>query len=156
MRMSGNHRPGAVVRADGFTLVEIVIIIVVLGILAAVAVPKFADMSDSSREAATRKEMTELQRAIVGSPDVVAAGRLVSGGFEGDIGHLPGRLDDLVLRPDSISVYDRFSRLGWNGPYIDSSGGSFRTDAWGVAYIYEPGSRRLKSIGGGDTIEVVL
>ena len=143
-------------RAAGFTLIELVIIIVILGILAAVAIPKFADMSDSSKDVATRKEMTELRRAIVGSPDVVAGGRLVNAGFEGDIGHLPGRLEDLGSRPDSVAVYDRLTRLGWNGPYIDGTGGNYLTDAWGEAYQYNPALRQLQSVGGSDTITVTL
>ena len=39
-------------RSAGFTLIELVVVIVLLGILAAVAVPKFTDLSGDARQAA--------------------------------------------------------------------------------------------------------
>ena len=131
-------------------------VIVVLGILAAVAIPKLVNVTDSSKIAATRKEMQSLKEAIIGNPILVAGGALVDRGFEGDVGFPPPQLEDLVARPGSLSVYDPLTRLGWNGPYIDSSGNSYLDDAWGTGYVYDPSSRRIVSVGGADSIAITF
>ncbi len=138
----------------GFTLIELVIIIVVLGILAGFAVPRFADMTSSSKSTATLDEMNGLKKAIIGNPSAIAGGEYIDRGFEGDIGYAPSRLQDLAAKPDSIASYNKLNRIGWNGPYIDSSGDVYLTDAWGANYVYDRAGRRIISTGGPDSLIV--
>lgn len=152
LRLTNN----SIVREAGFTLVELVIILVVLGIIAGVAIPKFGGLTNNSKVTATKKEMLALKRAIVGDPSVVAGGQLVDRGFEGDVGFVPSSLSDLAIKPDSIPSYNKLTRLGWNGSYIDSSGGDYLRDAWGTLYVYDPNNRTIKSVGGSDTITVTF
>ena len=136
----------------GFTLIELAVIIVVLGVMAAVAVPVFSNFTTSAKINATREEMNTLKRAIVGNPSAVSGGQYIDRGFEGDCGFVPSTLIDLARKPDSVQVYDRLTRLGWNGPYLDSSRSDYLKDAWGQNYVYDPGNRRIISTGGSDTV----
>ncbi|HMI30360.1 MAG TPA: prepilin-type N-terminal cleavage/methylation domain-containing protein [Candidatus Limnocylindrales bacterium] len=49
---------------EGFTLIELVIVIVILGILAAVAIPKYEDMQEQARTATLKGQLGSIRSAV--------------------------------------------------------------------------------------------
>jgi prepilin-type N-terminal cleavage/methylation domain-containing protein len=49
---------------SGFTLIELVIVIVILGILAAVAIPKYEDMREQARVATIKGQLGSIRSAV--------------------------------------------------------------------------------------------
>lgn len=130
----------------GFTLIEVLMTIVIIGILAAVAMRSVQSSIDGSRVRETQDEMDELIVAIAGNPDLYNNGMRSDFGYVGDVGALPSSLDDLVTNPGGYTT--------WRGPYVsrrftqDSDG--FKKDAWGNNYTFTSGIT-LASTGGGST-----
>lgn len=77
----------------GFTLLELVIVVAILAILAAVALRSFDGLQQQSRFDATRQTMANAQSAVA-SIGRDADGSLLVGGFVADLGRLPRAVGD--------------------------------------------------------------
>ena len=79
----------AIKNQKGFTLVEVIAVLVILGILAAVAIPKFFDMQETARIKAIEAAIGELngQVALAFAQNALASGPAgYCSNFTGDIG----------------------------------------------------------------------
>lgn len=128
----------------GFTLIEVVIVILVIGVLASVAIRQIGTTIDTAKYEQTKKELDLLAFAIVGNPEIRADGSRSDFGYVGDNGALPPSIDALASNPGIAT---------WNGPYV--AGGTtatdFKTDGWGTAYVYA--NTTISSTGSGSAID---
>ncbi len=104
------------VRQRGFTIIELLIVMAILGMLAVMVAPNLFNQADSARRDAVLSQISSLGSAL-------DAYRL-------DIGQYPDSLDGLVR--------DTSGRSTWNGPYIR---GELPVDPWGNDYQYESEGR---------------
>jgi general secretion pathway protein G len=105
----------------GFTLVEILVVITIIGLIMGLVGPRVLNYLTESKAKAAKIQIESFASAL--DLFFLDAGRYPSGS-EG--------LVALVQRPVSIS--------GWNGPYL--KGGLVPADPWGNPYIYRsPGQR---------------
>ena|SRR5450631_2274501 len=106
-------------RARGFTLIEIMVVVTILGILAALIVPRVVGRTDDARIAAARQDIATLMTAL-------KVYRL-------DNGRYPSAeqgLQALVERPSTEPVPNNWKA----GGYLDSP--TLRKDPWGQSYQY--------------------
>lgn len=120
-----------VIRAGGFTLLELLVVMVIIGLLASYVAPRFFDQIGKSEVKATRAQLAAFEKAL-------ATYRI-------DTGHYPSTeqgLNALVERPAD--------EPRWGGPYLSKA---VPKDPWGHSYIYslpdEDGKHdfRLLSLG---------
>ncbi|MSU32349.1 MAG: type II secretion system protein GspG [Pedosphaera sp.] len=104
----------------GFTLVEMLLVITIIGILAALVIPKMMGRSEQARQAAVRADISAIKTSL--------------DSFEVDSGFYPKSLTDLIQQP-------RDSK-NWRGPYLDK----IPQDPWGSPYVYAyPGKQNGNS-----------
>jgi prepilin-type N-terminal cleavage/methylation domain-containing protein len=117
----------------GFTLLELVVVIAVLGILVAAVTPSMVQRVMDSRIEETRVEAQSLYDGMAGKP---AESRF---GFVGDLGRLPSSFMELGQQgglPSFTTSTTRGVGMGWRGPYVNigTTANDYLTDAFGRAY----------------------
>lgn len=131
----------------GFSLIELTIVIITIGIVAAIAMQSMVVLVTDQRETVTEQEMQKLSDAIVGNSSIASSGHRTDFGYVGDVGAFPPNLDALMSNPGGFAT--------WDGPYIDDNLSEdltgYKTDEWGSAYNYS-GGIIITSTGSGATI----
>jgi general secretion pathway protein G len=108
-------------RSDaGFTLLELLVVLAIMGLLAAIVAPQVLKYLGSSRSETAKEQIKNVNAALEH--------------YHLDVGRYPtpgeGR-KALVAQPQTAA--------GWNGPYLKKA--SALDDPWGQAYIYKvPGA----------------
>lgn len=108
----------------GFTLVELLLVLLIIGILAGLVVPRVAKRSEEARAAAARADV---------QGNIPTALEL----YELDNRQFPTTeqgLEALVTEPTVPPFPDK-----WSGPYVR---GGVPLDPWGQAYVYRSPSSR--------------
>jgi general secretion pathway protein G len=101
-------------RSNGFTLLELLVVIVIIGLLAAYVGPRYFAQLGKSERGTAKAQIEGLGKAL-------DAYRL-------DTGHYPTTeqgLNALVIKPNDESK--------WNGPYLQKA---VPPDPWGQQYVY--------------------
>ena len=115
------------IRRRAFTLVEMLLVITIIGILAALVIPKMVGRSEQARQAAAHADISSIKTAL--------------DAYEVDNGGYPKSLQDLIQQPNNAR--------NWHGPYLDN----LPVDPWGNPYVYvfpgrhNPNAFDLSSVG---------
>ena len=97
--------------AGGFSLIELLLVLVILGLIAGIVVPNIVGRSEGAKHDVAKAQVVRLSMAV----DT----------FYLDTGRIPGSLQDLVDEPSNVS--------NWNGEYVKESG---LVDPWGNPYEF--------------------
>ncbi len=105
-----------------FTLIELMLVVIIIGVLSAMVVPRLAGRSEQARIQAAK---TDINSSIPIALDL----------YEMDLGHYPELLDYLRTAPGADAA-------SWRGPYLKKK----PMDPWGKVYIYKaPGEHNTDS-----------
>jgi general secretion pathway protein G len=110
----------------GFTLIEILLVVVIISALAAMIVPRLTGRSEKAKEAIAKTDIT------VNIPTALKL-------YELDNGIFPTTsqgLKALTIKPSTHPI-----PTNWNGPYVENRS---LLDPWGREYVYRyPGSHGI-------------
>ncbi len=116
-------------KKHGFTLIEIMLVVIIIGILVAMLVPNIAGRSEQARRTAAR---TDIESNLSTALDL----------YRMDVGQYPSTeqgLAALITAPTASPVPAQ-----WNGPYLKKK--KIPTDPWGHDYVYvSPGTQNPES-----------
>ena len=111
----------------GFTLVELLVVLAILGMIAAFAAPRVFKYLGSAKMDAAKIQIESLSSGL----DL----------YRLEVGSYPASMSALVEKPAGVDK--------WNGPYLKKR--SLPKDPWGKDYLYrfpaEDGSYELSSFG---------
>lgn len=135
-------------KKSAFTMVELVFVIVILGILAAVAVPKFAATRDDATIAKGRSDVASIRSGIITERQA----RLIKGDYnfikngtaEGQMDH-GGLFGGVLMYPIAASTgNDGWSGVAGSGTYVYKVAGSSNT------FKYTPADGKFTCISGAE------
>ena len=98
------------IKQAGFSLIELLIVIVIMGLLMSLIAPVMFSKVDSTKIKTASAQMQMMQTAL----DT----------YRLDMGDYPAKLEDLI----------RSDKAGWDGPYMPKK---VPVDPWGNLYIYQ-------------------
>jgi general secretion pathway protein G len=111
-------------RVAGFTLIEIMVVVVILGILAATIIPQFVGTTHDAKVSAAKAHVAELESALER--------------FNIHMDRFPTSEEGLKVLVEPPAGDDK----KWRGPYIKQ----LRADPWGSPYQYRyPGVHNSRS-----------
>lgn len=122
-------------KTQGFTLLELLVVIVILSSVSLLALTSVTSDINQTRFERTKDQIRMIQRAIAGPPPLTS--EHISG-FVADMGRLPGCLLELIAPTQCTTGNDlplwsatnvTGIAAGWRGPYLPNLDGAFR-DGW--------------------------
>jgi prepilin-type N-terminal cleavage/methylation domain-containing protein len=90
---------------EGFTLLELVIVLAILAIVTALATREVGHVQDQRRFEVTQRTLENIREVVLGVPnDRAPDGTRMQGGFVADTGRLPGNLSELWTNAPTFHV----------------------------------------------------